>query len=92
MHKRCAVHTIPEKTFREEAKMQDHQIRDRIHPKQHVLVAVKENGVYREDLKAGVVEEILTNTATHYRGITVRLADGTVGRVQQIHKGRKEKQ
>ena len=61
-----------------------HQIRSKIHPKQHVLVAVKESGAYKEELYRGVVAEILTNSSEHHRGIKVRLQDGTVGRVQQI--------
>ncbi len=71
--------------------MLDHQTRTKIHPKQYVKVAVKENGIYKEELHAGVVEKILTNTEVHYRGIKVRLTDGTVGRVQQIIRIRKGK-
>lgn len=33
---------------------------------------------------AGVVKDILTNSATHPHGIKVRLADGQVGRVCTI--------
>lgn len=33
---------------------------------------------------AGVVKDILTNSATHPHGIKVRLADGQVGRVCNI--------
>ena len=32
----------------------------------------------------GIVQEILTNSAYHPRGIKVRLQDGQVGRVQAI--------
>jgi uncharacterized repeat protein (TIGR03833 family) len=32
----------------------------------------------------GVVKDLLTNSATHPRGIKVRLADGQVGRVQEV--------
>ena len=35
-------------------------------------------------LTAGVVKDILTNSATHPHGIKVRLEDGTVGRVKEI--------
>lgn len=35
-------------------------------------------------LTRGVVSRILTNSATHPHGIKVMLADGQVGRVQQI--------
>jgi len=33
---------------------------------------------------AGIVKDILTNSATHPHGIKVRLTDGQVGRVQHI--------
>lgn len=69
--------------------MLDHQIRDKIHPKQRVRVAVKKDGVYSPNLHEGIVQDILTNTGQHYRGIKVRLTDGTVGRVQEIIKGKK---
>ena len=36
-------------------------------------------------LTEGVVEKILTNSATHPHGIKVRLDTGEVGRVKQIH-------
>jgi uncharacterized repeat protein (TIGR03833 family) len=36
-------------------------------------------------LTDGTVQEILTNSSSHPHGIKVRLADGRVGRVQQIH-------
>jgi len=32
----------------------------------------------------GIVKDILTNSSTHPHGIKVRLADGQVGRVQEI--------
>jgi len=35
-------------------------------------------------LTAGTVQDILTNSAQHPRGIKVRLAGGIVGRVQKI--------
>lgn len=35
-------------------------------------------------LTRGVVQNILTNSATHPHGIKVRLQDGQVGRVKQI--------
>ena len=64
--------------------MQDFQIRSKIHPKQHVAVAVKENGMYSDELHEGIVQDILTNTSEHYRGLKVRLTDGIVGRVKEI--------
>jgi uncharacterized repeat protein (TIGR03833 family) len=36
-------------------------------------------------LTEGVVERILTNSATHPHGIKVRLVSGEVGRVKEIH-------
>lgn len=36
-------------------------------------------------LTRGVVAEILTNSPSHPHGIKVRLADGQVGRVQNIY-------
>ncbi|MBU0476401.1 YwbE family protein [Patescibacteria group bacterium] len=38
-----------------------------------------------EKLIRGIVAEILTNSASHHRGIKVRLKDGRVGRVQKIY-------
>jgi uncharacterized repeat protein (TIGR03833 family) len=37
------------------------------------------------DLTEGVVAKILTNSPNHPHGIKVRLDDGQVGRVKQIH-------
>lgn len=36
-------------------------------------------------LTRGMVQEILTNSATHPHGIKVRLQSGAVGRVQRIY-------
>ncbi|MBM4764636.1 YwbE family protein [Bacillus sp. B15-48] len=36
-------------------------------------------------LTKGTVKDILTNSATHPHGIKVRLTDGQVGRVKEIH-------
>ena len=38
-------------------------------------------------LTEGVVKDILTRSATHPHGITVRLRDGQVGRVKEIVEG-----
>ena len=38
-------------------------------------------------LTEGVVEDILTKSPTHPHGIKVRLTDGRVGRVKEIHSG-----
>ena len=35
-------------------------------------------------LTEGIVKDILTSSATHHRGIKVRLEDGQVGRVRKI--------
>lgn len=34
---------------------------------------------------SGIVKDILTKSSTHPHGIKVRLTDGQVGRVQEIH-------
>ncbi|MEG1009522.1 MAG: YwbE family protein [Clostridia bacterium] len=48
-----------------------------------VLVVEKQN--QRTDiLTEGVVQDILTNSAIHPRGIKVRLTSGIVGRVQKL--------
>lgn len=36
-------------------------------------------------LTQGVVKDILTNSPSHPHGIKVRLSNGSVGRVQEIH-------
>lgn len=64
--------------------MEDHQLRNKIPVGGIVLVAVKINGQYQKELHQGIVRDILTNSKKHYRGIKVRLLDGTVGRVQKI--------
>jgi len=35
-------------------------------------------------LTIGIVKDILTSSPTHPHGIKVRLADGTIGRVQEV--------
>lgn len=35
---------------------------------------------------SGIVKDILTNSSFHPHGIKVRLTNGQVGRVQEIHK------
>ncbi|MEA4890199.1 MAG: YwbE family protein [Clostridiaceae bacterium] len=57
--------------------------RSNIKPGTHVMVVQKQDqGSGR--LTEGTVQDILTNSATHPRGIKVRLAGGLVGRVQEI--------
>lgn len=55
----------------------------------NIKQGLKVNIVLKEDqrsgkLTQGVVKNILTNSPTHPHGIKVRLADGQVGRVQEI--------
>lgn len=52
--------------------MENYQIRAKIHPKQRVAVLLKED--YESgNLTYGVVDEVLTKTDTHYRGIKVKI-------------------
>jgi uncharacterized repeat protein (TIGR03833 family) len=41
-------------------------------------------------LTRGIVAEVLTPSAQHPHGIKVRLEDGRVGRVKEIHQNRAE--
>lgn len=52
--------------------MQNNQIRKNIHPKQHVAVLLKED-YENGNLTYGIVQDVLTTSETHYRGIKVRL-------------------
>lgn len=52
--------------------MLNNQLKNKIHPKQHVAVLLKED-YETGQLTYGVVEDILTKTESHYRGIKVRL-------------------
>ena len=47
------------------------------------IVLKKDQGT--GNLTRGIVAEILTSSASHHRGIKVRLKDGRVGRVQKIY-------
>jgi len=38
-------------------------------------------------LTEGIVKDLLTSAPHHHRGIKVRLADGQIGRVQEILEG-----
>jgi uncharacterized repeat protein (TIGR03833 family) len=54
-----------------------------------VRVGMRVSVVQKQDqptgkLTTGVVERILTNSATHPHGIKVRLVGGVVGRVKEI--------
>ncbi len=54
-----------------------------VFPGMHVSV-VKNADQETGKLTDGIVEEVLTKTTNHPRGIKVRLIDGTIGRVQKI--------
>ncbi|WKE67161.1 YwbE family protein [Gallaecimonas kandeliae] len=56
----------------------------------NIKIGAKVAVVLKEDqssgaLTEGVVQRILTNSANHPHGIKVRLEDGQVGRVKEIH-------
>ena len=57
--------------------------RNDIHPGLNVAVTLKQDQG-TDTLTEGVVQDILTNSADHPRGIKVRLTSGQVGRVQEI--------
>ena len=57
--------------------------RDAIKPGTRVLIVQKQDQRTGKTTE-GVVETILTRSATHPHGIKVRLGDGIVGRVKQI--------
>ena len=62
----------------------DGRQRSAIQPGSLVDIIAKRRPAIRETLSGGVVQEILTNSATHPHGIKVRLKDGHVGRVAEI--------
>jgi uncharacterized repeat protein (TIGR03833 family) len=57
--------------------------RNNIHTGTKVLIVQKQHQKTGQ-LTEGVVQDILTNSLNHPRGIKVRLASGIIGRVQQI--------
>jgi len=57
--------------------------RNNIFPGLKVAVTLKEDQG-TDVLTEGIVEDILTNSSEHPRGIKVRLTSGQVGRVQEI--------
>ena len=63
--------------------MKRHMIRANIHPGMEVDIVLKKDQPTGK-LTHGIVARILTNKATHTRGIKVMLEDGQVGRVQRI--------
>ncbi|RIJ66392.1 YwbE family protein [Rummeliibacillus sp. POC4] len=55
-----------------------------------ILPSMTVDSVLKKDqrtgkLTRGIVKDILTKSATHPHGIKVRLTDGQIGRVQEIH-------
>lgn len=55
-----------------------------------VLPGIAVDIVLKKDQKTGkrtrgIVKDILTNSSSHPHGIKVRLTDGKIGRVQEIH-------
>lgn len=57
--------------------------------RRHICRNLHVNIVLKKDqptgkLTEGYVQDILTNSSEHWRGIKVRLQDGQVGRVQEI--------
>ena len=63
--------------------MTDGRNRKDIHLGMKVSIVLKQNQRTGE-LTEGVVKDILTKSAFHPHGIKVRLADGQIGRVQNI--------
>ncbi len=57
--------------------------RSNIKPGLHVSIVLKQDQRSGK-LTEGVVQNILTNSATHPHGIKVRLESGEVGRVKEI--------
>jgi uncharacterized repeat protein (TIGR03833 family) len=63
--------------------MMDGTIRANIYPGADVDIILKKDQPTGK-LTSGIVKDILTSSATHHRGIKVRLEDGQVGRVQEV--------
>lgn len=66
-------------------KVMDGQKRDNIYPGLSVSIIQKQDQQSGK-LTNGIVQDVLTNSAAHPRGIKVRLKTGEVGRVQHIDK------
>jgi len=62
----------------------DGQKRENIKIGSRVEIVLKEDQ-RTGNLTRGIVSKILTSSASHHRGIKVRLKDGQVGRVQKIY-------
>jgi uncharacterized repeat protein (TIGR03833 family) len=61
----------------------DGRTRSNLAPGREVLIVLKQDQKTGK-LTRGIIQDILTSSAFHPRGIKVRLIDGKVGRVQQI--------
>lgn len=61
----------------------DATLRENIKPGLKVFIVLKKDQKIGQ-LTEGVVQDVLTSSAEHHRGIKVRLTDGQVGRVQSI--------
>ncbi len=60
-----------------------HRTRNNIKPGLRVAIVLKQDQRTGK-LTIGIVKDLLTNSPNHPHGIKVRLADGQVGRVQEI--------
>jgi len=69
--------------------MEKNMIRNCIHPGLVVDIVLKKDQPTGA-LTRGTVEKVLTNKATHTRGIKVMLTDGQVGRVQKIVRSKEQ--
>ena len=61
----------------------DGRDRSNLVPGREVFIVLKQDQKTGK-LTLGIVQDILTSSAFHPRGIKVRLTDGKVGRVQEI--------
>jgi uncharacterized repeat protein (TIGR03833 family) len=61
----------------------DGRDRSNLVPGREVFIVLKQDQKTGK-LTRGIVQDILTSSAFHPRGIKVRLTDGKVGRVQEI--------
>lgn len=66
--------------------MSDPTKRSSIKPGVQVKIVLKQDQRSGQ-LTEGVVQRLLTNSATHPHGIKVKLEDGQVGRVKEILEG-----
>jgi uncharacterized repeat protein (TIGR03833 family) len=69
--------------FQERATPMDGNTRSNLRPGLKVRIVLKQDQATGK-LTDGVIQSILTKSATHPHGIKVRLTSGAVGRVQEI--------